>query len=82
VDESLVQVLRGVHPALHGGLSREARRQACSLLSGICPMSASLLPDTQEQAVASSCIKKKRNQTPLYANLDGQINLALPGWAR
>lgn len=26
LDESLVQVLRGVHPALHGGLSREARR--------------------------------------------------------
>ncbi|UKZ59319.1 uncharacterized protein TrAtP1_000634 [Trichoderma atroviride] len=26
LDESSVQVLRGAHPALHGGLSREARR--------------------------------------------------------
>jgi hypothetical protein len=30
--ESMDQVLRGVHPALHGGLSREARRSALCCL--------------------------------------------------
>ncbi|QYT01190.1 hypothetical protein H0G86_008238 [Trichoderma simmonsii] len=61
-----------VHPALHGGLSREARRSVLRSLGlwvspwlpslGACPASASLLPDTQQFAVASPAETEKRKE--------------------
>lgn len=61
-----------VHPALHGGLSREARRSVLRSLGlwaspwlpslGACPASASLLSDTQQFAVASPAETEKRKE--------------------